>query len=81
MAVAQKGRSNHSGRTTVIYRIIPTVGKHIVAQDALSGGSKGSRIDKSTSFGVIISALEVVQTGLLEITIAVKLKISLFSAP
>jgi hypothetical protein len=43
---------------------IPTIGKHVVAQQTLSGGDEGIGIDKSADFGVVISALEIVQSGL-----------------
>ena len=45
-------------------RIISTIGKHIVAQNALAGGSVGVGIDKSAQFGVVITGLEVVELGL-----------------
>jgi hypothetical protein len=38
------------------------------------------RIDESTDVGIVVSGLEVVQTGLLEIAIALVAKIAEFSA-
>ena len=42
-------------------RIIPTVRKHIVPQEALAGGSVAVSVDKSAEGGVVISALEVIE--------------------
>jgi hypothetical protein len=45
-------------------RIISTVGKHIVAQEALAGRYQGIRVEESTYFGIVISGLEIVQLRL-----------------
>ena len=47
-----------------IHRIIQTVGKHVIAQDALAGACIGVGIDESAQFGIIITGLEVVERGL-----------------
>ena len=46
------------------YRIIITIGKHIIAQDALTGGSIRVCIDESAQFRIIITGLEIVERGL-----------------
>ena len=38
-------------------RIIATVGKHIIAENALAGGGKGVSIDKSTNLRIVITRL------------------------
>ena len=43
--------------------IIPTVGKHIIAQDALTSRDKCIGIDESTQFGIVITGLEIVERG------------------
>ena len=48
---------------TAICRIIPAVGKHIVAQEALAGGGKDVGVDESAEAGIVIAGLEVVQTS------------------
>jgi hypothetical protein len=53
-----------------IHWIISTIGKHVIAQHALTGGSIGVRIDEPAYFGVVISALEIVQPGLSSIDLA-----------
>ena len=65
-------------RIDQIYRIIKAIGKHVVAQQALTGRYKCIRIDESTDVRIVISGLEIVQTGLLEMAVAIQLKISLF---
>ena len=47
-----------------IHRIIQTVGKHVIAQDALAGGGVGIGIDESAQFGIVVTGLEVVERGL-----------------
>ena len=53
-----------------INRIIPTIGEHVIAHEALAGGSKCVRIDESAHLRVIVSALQVVQAGFLVVDIA-----------
>ena len=45
------------------YRIIPTIGKHVIAEDALAGAGIGVGIDESAQFGIVIAGLEVVELG------------------
>ena len=46
-----------------IDRIILAIGKHIIAQHALSGGGVGICIDESAQFGIVIAGLEVIEGG------------------
>jgi hypothetical protein len=43
--------------------IIQAIGKHIIAQDALSSRNKNIGIDESTQFGIVITGLEIVEPG------------------
>jgi hypothetical protein len=49
--------------------IVATVGKHVIAQDALTGAGVGIGIDEPAQFGIIITGLEVVERsfGVLEL--------------
>jgi len=51
-------------------RIIQAVGKHIIAQDALSGRNERICIDESAHLGIVISGLEVVECGLSVLVLA-----------
>ena len=60
--------------------IIPTVGEHVVAQDALAGGNESIDIDKSTDLGIVISALEIVEPRLGFVLLAIRGKVRYFGA-
>ena len=45
------------------HRVVQTVGKHIIAQDALTSRNNRIRIDESAQFGIVITGLEVVEGG------------------
>ena len=51
-------------------RIIPTISKHIIAQDALAGGGEGIGIDESACCGVVIAGLAVIQFGFIVVDVA-----------
>ena len=70
---------NVTGRIVAYNRIIPTIGKHIVANKALAGGGEGIRIKESADLGIVIAALEVVEPGFLGIDIATALFFGVFS--
>ena len=53
-------------------RIIMAVGKHVIAQDTLSGGDEGIGINESADFGIVISALEIIESGLSVLILAVR---------
>ena len=67
-----------SSRVTIIHRIIPAIGKHVIAQDALSCGGKGVGIEESAYFGIIISGLEIIQPGFGVVELAVREKAGSF---
>ena len=52
------------------YWAIPAIGKHVVANEALTGGDEDVRIEESTDFGVVITALQIIKPGLGVIHIA-----------
>ena len=54
----------------MVYRIVPAVGKHIVAQDPLSGACVGIRVQESASCGIVISGLQIIEPGLYITTVA-----------
>ena len=47
-----------------INRIIPTVGKHIIAQEPLAGGGVGVGIEESAYLGIVITGLQIVELSL-----------------
>ena len=44
--------------------IIQTIGKHVIAEDALAGGGVGVGVDESADTGIIVTRLEIVEPGL-----------------
>ena len=54
----------NSGWIRKTYRIVITIGKHIVSNNSLSGGSKSIPIDKPSRLRVVVSTLEVIQVRL-----------------
>ena len=46
------------------HRIIQTIGKHVIAEDALTGAGVGISVDEPAYFGIVITGLEVVERGL-----------------
>ena len=65
-----------SRRIRVANGIIPTIGKHVIAQDALAGRNKCICIDESTQLGIIIAGLKIVETGLSVVELTVDRKVS-----
>ena len=53
------------------YRIIITIGKHVIAQEALAGGGEGIGVEEAAQRGVVIAALEVIKFALGDVNIAV----------
>ena len=45
------------------YRIISTIGKHVIAEDSLTSAGIGIGIDESAQFGIVITGLEIVELG------------------
>ena len=63
------------------YWIVATVGKHIVAENALPGGGICVRINKSTDRGIIKSGLEIIEPGLSIVELATRRKLARFERP
>ena len=55
--------SRKSGWVCKANRIIPTIGKHVIAQQTLAGGGEDVGIDKAADLGVVISRLQIVEPG------------------
>ena len=47
----------------MIHRVVPTVGKHVIAQEALAGGGVAVCVDETGNAGIIVTALQVVEIG------------------
>ena len=62
------------------YWIVATVGKHIVAENALSGGGICVRINKSANRRVIESGLQIIEPGLGILRLAAKEKTACWTA-
>ena len=66
-------------RIQTAYRIISTIGEHIVARNALAGGGKCVGIDESADLRIEIAGLEIVQLRLLGSRLANEAKNGRFS--
>jgi len=62
-SIVHAGAGNGSGRILICDRIIQAVGKHVIAQVALTGGDEGIGVEESAPDGVVISALQIIQPG------------------
>ena len=51
-------------------RIIAAVGKHVIAEDALTGGDEGVGVDEAADLGIIITALQVIEPGISVVLVA-----------
>ena len=49
---------------TIANRIIPTVGKHVITEDTLTSGNEGVGVDESADFGIVITALQIIEPGI-----------------
>jgi hypothetical protein len=45
--------------------IITAVGKHVIAEDALAGGNEGIGVDEAADGGIVITALQIIEAGIL----------------
>ena len=50
--------------------IVSTVSKHVIAQDALAGGNEGIGVEEAAYRGIVITALEVIESQLLDSLLA-----------
>ena len=56
--------SNITRWITPAHWVVSTIGKHVIAEQALAGGGEGVGVEEATGFGVIVAGLEVVEAGL-----------------
>ena len=63
------------------YWIVTTIGKHIIAQDALAGGCVGIGIDETAHLGIVITGLEIVERGLGVVKSSCAIRGNHFTAP
>ena len=62
--IAIKNRDgNGSAGIVAVHWIVQTIGEHVISQNTLAGGGKSVGVDESAYFGVVITALEVVERG------------------
>ena len=50
-----------SGNILSAHRIVPAIGQHVIAQDALAGTYKCIRVEESAPGGVIVAGLEIIE--------------------
>ena len=53
-----------------IHRVIAAIREHVVADDALAGGDKLVRVDEAAGLGVVVAAVQVIQSQLLVESVA-----------
>ena len=58
-----------------VHRIIPAVGEHIGANNALTGGGIAVGIDESMGYGVVVAGLQVIETCFLVVVLSKQPKI------
>ena len=68
-------------RVNCSYRIIPTVRKHIVPEEALPCAAVGVCVEEALDDGVIISALQIVEPGFFGLSVAIEAKRGHFKLP
>jgi hypothetical protein len=49
--------------------VIPTIGKHVIAENTLAGGNEGIGVDESADCGVVITGLQVIEAGIIVIVV------------
>ena len=69
-----------AGRVGGVYRIVPAIRKHVVAQEPLAGGGVGVRVEEALEDRVIISALQVIPARLFRMRVAIGAFFAAFSA-
>ena len=69
-----------TGWVCAINRIIPTIRKHIVSEQALAGGNEYVGIEEPAPFGVIIPALEIIEPGFIYTLLAAEANLPLIKA-
>jgi len=68
-----------STRVTIIDRVILAIGEHVGAKEAVDiGGGEGIGVYESTDRGVVITALEIIEVGLLRWRLAMVMRFRFF---
>ena len=67
-----------SGSIKKVYRIVETIGKHIIAKNTLSRARIDISIDESTHLRIVISGLEIVDRGFYFVRLAIRPKLERF---
>ena len=49
----------------MIDRVIAAICEHVIAEDALAGGDEGVGVDEAADLGVVITALQIIEPGIL----------------
>jgi hypothetical protein len=62
-----------------VNRIASAVGEHVIAQNALTSGGECICVDESAYAGVVVTALEVIEVGLLVVDVATAAKMAFFT--
>jgi hypothetical protein len=62
--------ANETLQINMPYWVIEAICKHIVAQEALTGSDQCVRIDESADFRVVISGLQIIESGLCGVDLA-----------
>ena len=60
-----------SGWIGIAHRIIPAIGKHVIAQQALSGTYQSVRVKESAHLWVVVSGLQIIQAGICVMELAI----------
>ena len=53
-------------------RIIAAVGKHVITEDALTCGNEGVGVDETADGGIVITGLQIIESGILGADIATR---------
>ena len=62
-----------------VHRVIETISEHIAAEEPLTGGGEAVGIDEAAEIGVVITALQVIESRLLGMEVAEMAFLWLFS--
>ena len=47
-----------------MHRIVTAVGKHVIPEDTLAGGNECVCIDESADGGIVVTALQIIESGI-----------------
>ena len=60
----------------IVYWIAQAIGKHVIADNALTSGCECVRIDEPAHLGVIVTTLEIIEVGLSVVDVAMMAKMA-----